>query len=345
MSFRVSLRRVAILGVTASLLLAAPVAAADPLPDYDFATPVFGLDAAPDGSLLIADAGAGIVSFRNGSASLIAELPGVADVASIGGGSMYAITGGPDAKLYRVSKGRTALIADLGAFEATANPDGAQIDSNPFDVAALTGGSALVADAAANALLVADARGRVDWVANFPADLAGTAHAKDLVGCDGTPVPGFEFVCGLPEMIPSESVPTSVAIGPDGAYYVGELRGIPGDPGSSRVWRVEAGARHAVCGTDPRCSVVASGFTSIIDLSFAPDGTLFVTELDENSFLGLELGMSAGGTINACAFGSWSCSVVAGGLPIPTATTTTKDGTTYAVIFGLVPGMAQVVEL
>jgi len=40
-------------------------------------------------------------------------------------------------------------------------PDGAQIDSNPFDVAALSGGSALVADAAANALLVADARGRV----------------------------------------------------------------------------------------------------------------------------------------------------------------------------------------
>jgi hypothetical protein len=345
MSSRAPLRRVAILAVTASLLLAAPVAAADPLPDHEFTTPVFGLDAAPDGGLLVADAGAGIVSLRNGTASLVAELPGIADVASIGGGSMLAITGAGDAKLYRVSKGRTALVADLGAFEASVNPDGAQIDSNPFDVAALTGGSALVADAAANALVIADARGGLDWVATFPADLAGTAHAKDLIGCDGEPIPDLAFACGLPDMIPSEAVPTSVAIGPDGAYYVGELRGIPADPGSSRVWRVEAGTRHAECGTDPRCSVVADGFTSIIDLSFAPDGTLHITELDENSFLGLELGQSLGGTVNACDFGSWSCSVVAGGLPIPTATATTKDGTTYAVIFGLVPGMAEVIEL
>ncbi len=59
-------------------------------------------------------------------------------------------------------------VANLGAFEADVNPDGGEIDSNPFDVAALPGGRALVADAAANALLIVQADGTVDWVATLP---------------------------------------------------------------------------------------------------------------------------------------------------------------------------------
>src|SRR5690349_6198851 len=59
---------------------------------YPFATPVFGLAAAPDGSLLAADAGAGIVEIRKGTASLLAQLPGVTDIAPIGRGDMFAIT-------------------------------------------------------------------------------------------------------------------------------------------------------------------------------------------------------------------------------------------------------------
>ena len=44
-----------------------PAVAADPIPSYQFATPVFGIDTAPDGSLLVADAGAGIVELRRAS--------------------------------------------------------------------------------------------------------------------------------------------------------------------------------------------------------------------------------------------------------------------------------------
>jgi hypothetical protein len=58
---------------------------------YEFATPVFGLDDAPDGSLLVADAGAGIVRLRNGHGRLIVELPGVTDMAPIGNRSMWAV--------------------------------------------------------------------------------------------------------------------------------------------------------------------------------------------------------------------------------------------------------------
>jgi hypothetical protein len=339
-------RMIAPLLASVVLMLAAPAAAADPIPDYEYAGPVFGLAAAPDGGLFVPDSGAGIVSLRNGRASLFASLPTVSDVSAIGSGNVWAITSaGPDgSNLYRVSKGRTSLVADLGAFEATVNPDGAQIETKPFDVETLTGGSALVADAAANAILTVNTSGQVDWVATLPSEVVPTAHAKELVGCPDAP-PDLAFICGLPDAVPTEAVPTSVEVGPDGAYYVGELKGIPAPIGESRVWRIEPGARHAECGTSPACSVVADGFTSIVDLNFGPDGTLYVTELDEASFFALELGQPAGGTVNACAFGSWSCSVVAGGLPMPMATATTKDGSLYAVILALVPGETAVIPL
>jgi hypothetical protein len=336
------------------LLLVVPAAharKADPLPDYEFAGPVFGLTLAPDGSLLVADSGAGIVELRKGQGSVVAALPGVADVDAIGRGSMFAITGGGEgdtaARLYRISRGNVREIANLGAFEAAVNPDGGVIESNPFDVAALNGGQALIADAAGNSLLIADQQGNVDWVATLPLELVPTANAKQIVGCP-TPPPGLEFVCEFPELLPAEPVATSVAIGPDGAYYVGELKGFPAPTGESRVWRIEPGTRHAQCGTSPACTVVADGFTSIVDLAFGPDGTLYVVELDEASWLAAEFGQGAGGTVNACTAGggSWNCAVVASGLiPNPTAVAISRDGTIYASLIDFGTFQSQVTML
>ncbi|MEE9601457.1 MAG: hypothetical protein V3W22_07165, partial [Thermoplasmata archaeon] len=42
-----------------------------------YATPVFGLASAPDGRLLVADYGAGIIELRKGAGRLIADLPAV----------------------------------------------------------------------------------------------------------------------------------------------------------------------------------------------------------------------------------------------------------------------------
>ncbi len=339
--------------VVVSLFLLSTVAMADGVPSYNYATPVFGLAVAPDGSLLVADAGSGIVELRKGKGSLVTELPGVADIAPIGRGSMFAITGlgAPDPqKLFRVSRGHTAEVADLFAFEQAVNPDGGDpaeegIDSNPFDVEALGGGRALVADAGGNDLLIVDAKGNVDWVAAFPPQLAPTDSVKSLVGCP-TPPPGLEFVCDLPPVIPAQAVPTSVAIGPDGAYYVGELVGFPSPTGMSRVWRIEPGTRHAACGTSPACTVVADGFTSIVDLAFGPHGELYVVELDEAGFGAVELGGAGlGGTVNRCDSTSWDCTEVTSGLTMPIAVAVDRDGTLYAAVSALIPGAAQVITL
>jgi hypothetical protein len=176
-----------------------------------------------------------------------------------------------------------AVVFNFAAFEAANNPDrgrgpGAQfgsppIDSDPYALASYRGGFA-VADAAGNDLLWIRPNGKVSLLAVFPTQTVrlSRADAKKI----GAP----------PSMtsIPVQSVPSSLAVGPDGALYVGELTGVPFKPGTARVWRVVPGRKP---------TVYASGFTTISDLAF--DGRdLLVLEL---STKGLLAGRSPGALI------------------------------------------------
>jgi hypothetical protein len=338
-----SIRRRSSLVSVAALIFVAAAAKTDAVV-YPFTTPIFGLATAPDGSLLVADAGIGIVELRKGVGTLVTQLPGVTDVAPIGRGVMFALTSpafGGEGKLYRVSSGSTREVANLLDFETRVNPDGGAIDSDPFDVEALTGNTALVADAAANALVVIDQHGDVDWVATFPNQVVPTDNAKTLFGCPASNAPA----CALPAAIPAQAVPTSIAVGPDGSYYVGELKGFPAPLGKSRIWKIDAGTRHAVCGSSPACHLVADGgFTSIIDLQFGPNGTLYVVELDEASWLAVETMQATAGSINACNAATLVCTKVAS-LPIVTSATVGSDGSIFAVKNALIPGAADVVRV
>lgn len=335
-------RRLALALCTALLGTSAAAAAG-------FDGPLFGLTTAPDGSLLVADTGAGVVT-PDGTAAGMPALPGITDIGVIGKGSVWATrTGtipGQDTGqgLYRLSNGKSRLIVNLFAFELANNPHpfGA-LESNPFDVQPIDGGdSALVADAAANDLLRVSNEGHVDVLAVFPNALVSTANIKSLVGCPAGP----PSICGLPAQIPAQPVPTSIAIGPDGWYYVGELKGFPAPTGASRIWRVAPWASWANCGSSADCQVVFDGgFTSIIDLKFGPDGLLYVVELDEATWFAIEvLGHPTTGTINACDIATHACVALAS-LTAPTAITFGKDGKLWSTEFAVIPPMARVVEI
>jgi hypothetical protein len=339
---RLRLTRFAV-AIAAMFAVAAPAASAAPA---DFEGPLFGLAAGRGGGLLVADAGQGVVRLRGGSASLVAELPGINDVAPREGGGLWALTsnGLNDSWLYIVRQGVATRFANIGAFEKKRNPHRAFLETNPFDVADLGGGRALVADAAGNDLLRVTRRGKVRLVAVLPNQLVSTEHGKNLAGCP-YPVEGFEFMCELPPMIPAESVPTGVAIGPDGAFYVGELKGIPAPTEASRVWRIERNARHVRCRHSPLCSVALDGFTSIIDLNFGPDGRLNVAQIDDESWLAMELERGVGGSVHACDLSSDDCDTVVAGVPILTAFAYRNDGTLWGTQNALIPGVADVVQL
>lgn len=319
---------------------------------YTLVAPVFSLATNPDGSLLAGEVLSGIMELRKGEQTLAAQLPGVSGLAPVGRGNVFALTGEAldpaleegSRTLYRVSKGTTRALADLYAFEMEVNPDQIWNDgppeSNPFNLAHLRGNQVLIADAAANALLVHDAHG-LDWVAVGTPQLASTAPFKALLGCDG-PV-GPPPCAQLPDAIPAQPVFTSVAVGPDGHYYVGELTGFPAEPGISRVWRIPAGTTNAVC-PGPSCTLAVGGLTSIVDLTFGPDGTLYVAELDDATWLAVEVAAAggpltpvAGGTVKACDVGSGVCSVLATGLSLPSALTVGKDGTVWVAENAAIP--------
>jgi hypothetical protein len=173
------------------------------------------------------------------------------------------------AKLYRLwPDGRTRTLADLGAFEAAENPDAdlpeTDVNSNPNGVAPINGREAVVADSGANTVLRADRLGNVQLLGVIP---FGEAPAP--------PIPDFPVPPGTP--IPFQSVPTSVALGEDGAVYVGQLTGFPFPKGGAGVWVIKPGEAP---------TPFATGFTLITDVAFDRDGNLYVVQIASDTFLG-----------------------------------------------------------
>lgn len=186
-----------------------------------------------------------------------ADTTGPHDISLLGRGGAYVtlglgLEGMPRATLGSVAdqfgqlvhvpaSGRWRPIVDLAAYEFAVNPGGGPTDSNPYGVLAEPG-SRVVAEAGGNALLRVAANGSISTLAVFPSRPQGRA---------------------------TDSVPTAVAVGPDGAYYVSELTGVPFAAGAASIYRV-------VPGQAP--TVVWTGFTTVIDLAFGGDGSLYVLE-------------------------------------------------------------------
>ena len=85
----------------------------------------------------------------------------------------------------------------------------------------------------------------------------------------------------------------------------------------------------------------ASGFTTLMDLAFDRDGTLWVLEIDHDSLLG----PGTDGAIFAInRWGKKQLSLPAGSLPMPGGITVGKDGL-YVTTNSGSPGGGQVVRI
>jgi len=270
----------------------------------------------------------GLPSHRTGG-----QITGVQDIAVGEEGQIVFTTGYAQDPAYRdelstiaVMMGRlySALpsgtlepIADLAAHELATNPETAGGDhSNPFGVAIVADGYVVV-DSAGNDLLHVASDGTVSTLAVFPPQL--------VEGPSGT-------------MVEMASVPTSVTIGPDGAYYVGEFTGFPFTPGAARIWRV-------VPGEEPE--VFATGFTAVIDLTFDVDGSLYVLEAVQNGLGAIDPSdpaSLAGALIRVAPDGSRTV-IDATPLIFPTSVAIGPDGALYVTNNGIVPGQGQVLRI
>ena len=263
---------------------------------------VEGLDshALPDGS---SASGPNDIAFQGVGGGLVSVGLGGDEAWRDALGSSHAGT-----MLKVAASGRWKVVADVAAHEFATNPAGGAVDATPFGVLAEAGASH-VADAGANALLRVAADGRVDTVAVFP------------------PLPNPTPVG--PPMV--EAVPTSVARGPDGALYVGQLTGFPFVQGLANVYRV-------VQGQAPQ--VHCSGFKAIMDIAFGPDGSLYVVE---NATGGLFFAPGTGQLSRVAP--DCSRETVLVGLDRPTSVAVGRDGTVYVTNRGITAGAGEVLRI
>ena len=111
----------------------------------------------------------------------------------------------------------------------------------------------------------------------------------------------------IPNPPASDSVPTCVDQGRDGALYIGELTGGGNAPGAARVWRYAPGESHPL-------TQWASGLTAVTGCGFGHDGRFYATEFSTN---GLDTAAPGTGAVVRVPRHSTTPITVASGLNFP----------------------------
>jgi len=228
---------------------------------------------------------------------------------------------GPDGRkfareMYAVPHGPVLRVKDLGNYEIDNNPTGDEIDSNPYGILSRLG-RRIVADAGANDLLQVRLDGKTTVLATFPNRMV--------------PGPG-----GAPFSM--DAVPTSVAVGPDGAYYVGQLTGFPFPVGGANVYRVPPDGGTPV--------IFASGFTHIVDLAFGRDGSLYVLQIAKNGLLGaFPPGGDWTGALIKVRRNGTRTELAEGVLTAPGGVAVGPDGALYVTNKSIYSGIGEVIRI
>lgn len=211
--------------------------------------------------------------------------------------------------LVAFDNGDPAIIADLAAFEAANDPDGAGPDSNPFGLVS-RGGDFLVTDAGGNDVLSVDG--------------SGTIRSEAVL--DPAPNPNFPGLGGPTY----QAVPTGAALSADGALLFGQLTGFPFVQDAAQIFSLDSGI----------LSIAASGLTNIIDVAFGIDGTLYALELDSDSLLG------SGTTGALYSIGTnGTKELLFSGLQAPTGLAVGAGGRFFVSVDGFSPTNGSVIQL
>ncbi|MEH1953344.1 ScyD/ScyE family protein [Nostoc sp.] len=224
-------------------------------------------------------------------------------------------------------------VADLANYELANNPDGADVSSNPLGF--IIDGNKLVAvDAGANDLLSVNAdKSNLQAIVAFPQDILTNPvfPPSDTPSNEPAQVPSQGEV--VRSQFPTQAVPSNVAKGPDGAYYVSQFTGFPFPEGGAKIYRV---------GTDGKASVFADGFTQLTDLEFDPAGNLYALQYANQSAW---KGNFDGSVIKIATDGTRTTLLSGNGLESPSALTIGADGAVYVTNRGDRPGLGQVLRI
>jgi len=196
--------------------------------------------------------------------------------------------------------GHYRTIADVGDFDFRWTEEHKSLvpeqfpDANPYAVMH-SGQSTWVIDAGANTLDRVSSWGEVHVEAFFP----------------NPPV--------------SDSVPTCIDRGPDGAFYVSDLTGAGNAPGAGVVFRVVPGQAPTVW---------ASGLGSVNGCGFGADGQFYAVELSTKNLIEAEPG---NGAVVRVAPHSTAPTPIVEGLSFPAGFAAARDGSLYVSNWCIAP--------
>jgi hypothetical protein len=219
--------------------------------------------------------------------------------------------------LVRVPKGGgpVTMIASLGPYEAAHNPDhgrgtGGQeppIDSDPYGIAAYHGGIA-VADAAGNDILFVNKAGKISTLAVLPLVKEPMGHGKFAM---------------------AQAVPTSLAVGPGGELYIGELGGAAAnDVRDVNVYRLVPGVG---------LKVFAKHLTMVGGIAFDHAGRLLVLEIDTAGINDPSKGLPAPGALIRINKNKTRTVLAKKGLEFPLGLAVARNGAIYISNYGVLP--------
>jgi hypothetical protein len=294
--------RIAIIALL--LIIAASVAcSSEPARDdgivADGLTSPRGLALDEDGNLLIAEPGGGRVlkvksngdvsSFATGLPFSVKTGPEAAyragpSAISLLDGEVYVIVGefigDESARLFRIT-GKTEYEAVTPVTDGWAPLDNRF--SNPYDI-----------------INAPEVNG---WIVSDPG-----GNSIRAVGMDGSiyDYAVFENFIAPNQASPIEMVPTGIVRGADGAVYVGVLTGYPYPTGEATVWRLEDLNADGDAMDEGEVEEYLTGLTAITDITFGPDGTLYIAEFSVDTETVLEGGdFSANAVVDPGRVLSW----------------------------------------
>ncbi len=157
-------------------------------------------------------------------------------------------------------------IADLASYELANNPDQGDVVSNPAAFL-IDGNNFVVADASGNDLLSLGTDGSNLRAVVLPSQILTNPVFPSSGGQLYERSPGTSD--GVPSQFEIQPVPSGVAKGPDGAYYVSQFTSFPFPEGEAKIYRV---------GSDGQPTVYADGFTQLADLAFDAEGNLYALQ-------------------------------------------------------------------
>jgi DNA-binding beta-propeller fold protein YncE len=198
--------------------------------------------------------------------------------------------------------GQWRFVADLVDYEKQFNPEPRVVDSNPFGLLVAPAG-VVVVDAGGNDVLLVDASRHISTLAIIPS---------------------------VSQASSGDAVPTSIAVGPDGAYYIGELTGAPFREGASTIFRLIPGAAP-----EP----FLTGFKAVIGVAFDREGNLYVLQHSTGV-----TGLTAPGVLIRVAPDGTRTTVMSG-LDRPTGLAIGPDGAAYVSVHGQSVAIGEVLRL